>query len=218
MEKLQLKAQYRKTVGNGPARALRREGLFPAVVYGRRTETIPLCLKINEFDQLLKKHNIYQAVLKLSIENGKATEKTVMVKELQVHPVSRNFLHVDFYEIDMARKIRVNVPVVTTGTAIGVERGGILQIIRRELEVLCLPGEIPETFEIDVSDLDVGDAVHVEEIPLSGDVEIPHDVDFTVVTVTSPKLEVAEEEEEEEEEEAAEEAGEEESAEEGEEE
>ena len=216
MEKLQLKAQYRKTVGNGPARALRREGLFPAVVYGRRTETIPLCLKINEFDQLLKKHNIYQAVLKLSIENGKATEKTVMVKELQVHPVTRNFLHVDFYEIDMARKIRVNVPVVTTGTAIGVERGGILQIIRRELEVLCLPGQIPETFEIDISDLDVGDAVHVEEIPLSGDIEIPHDVDFTVVTVTSPKLEV--EEEEEEEEEAAEEAGEEESAEEGEEE
>jgi large subunit ribosomal protein L25 len=217
LEKLQLKAQYRKTVGNGPARALRREGLFPAVVYGRRAETIPLCLKINEFDQLLKKHNIYQAVLKLSIENGKATEKTVMVKELQVHPVTRNFLHVDFYEIDMARKIRVNVPVVTTGTAIGVERGGILQIIRRELEVLCLPGQIPETFEIDISDLDVGDAVHVEEIPLSGDIEIPHDVDFTVVTVTSPKLEV-EEEEEEEEEEAAEEAGEEESAEEGEEE
>jgi large subunit ribosomal protein L25 len=140
-----------------------------------------------------------------------------MVKELQVHPVTRNFLHVDFYEIDMARKIRVNVPVVTTGTAIGVERGGILQIIRRELEVLCLPGQIPETFEIDISDLDVGDAVHVEEIPLSGDIEIPHDVDFTVVTVTSPKLEV-EEEEEEEEEEAAEEAGEEESAEEGEEE
>jgi large subunit ribosomal protein L25 len=67
LEKLQLKAQYRKTVGNGPARALRREGLFPAVVYGRRAETIPLCLKINEFDQLLKKHNIYQAVLKLSI-------------------------------------------------------------------------------------------------------------------------------------------------------
>jgi large subunit ribosomal protein L25 len=217
LEKLQLKAQYRKTVGNGPARALRREGLFPAVVYGRRTETIPLCLKINEFDQLLKKHNIYQAVLKLSIENGKATEKTVMVKELQVHPVTRNFLHVDFYEIDMARKIRVNVPVVTTGTAIGVERGGILQIIRRELEVLCLPGQIPETFEIDISDLDVGDAVHVEEIPLSGDIEIPHDVDFTVVTVTSPKLEVAEEEEEEEEE-AAEEEGEEASAEEGEEE
>jgi large subunit ribosomal protein L25 len=216
LEKLQLNAQLRKTVGNGPARALRREGLFPAVVYGRRSEATPLSVKISEFDQLLKKQSIYQMVLKLNIENGKATEKTVMVKEFQVHPVNRHFLHVDFYEIDMARKIRVNVPVVVTGTAVGVERGGILQIIRRELEVLCLPGEIPETIKIDVSDLDVGDAVHVEEIPLSGDVEIPHEVDFTVVTVTSPKLEAVEEEAEEEE--AAEEAGEEEAAEGGEEE
>jgi large subunit ribosomal protein L25 len=218
LETLQLKALYRQTVGNGPARALRRQGLFPAVVYGRQTESIPLCLKISEFDLLIKKHNIYQAVLKLTIENGKTAEKTVMVKDVQVHPVNQNFLHVDFYEVDMARKIRVNVPVVTTGTAVGVERGGILQIIRRELEVLCLPGEIPEVFEIDISNLDLGDAVHVEEIPLSGDVEIPHDVNFTVITVTSPKIEAVEEEEEEAEEEAAEEAGEEEAAGEGEEE
>jgi large subunit ribosomal protein L25 len=207
LEQLQIKAQTRKTTGNGPARTLRREGKIPAVLYGRNTQPILLSLDNKEFEQLVKKYNVNQAVLNLSIENGRSSQKTVMIKELQVHPVARTFLHVDFYEIDMQRKIKVNVPVHIKGKAVGVERGGVLQIVRRELEVLCLPGIIPDVIEIDITNLDVGDAVHVEEIPLTEGVEIPHDVDFTVITVTSPKLEVAEAEEEEEE--AEEEAGEE---------
>jgi len=77
-----------------------------------------------------------------------------MIKELQTHPVSRHYQHIDFYEISMDRKIRVKIPVVVKGKARGVEEGGILQIIRRELEILCLPTEIPETIEIDITDLD----------------------------------------------------------------
>jgi len=113
-----------------------------------------------------------------------------MVKELQTHPVTHRFLHVDFYEIDMQRKIKVMVPVVVRGKAKGVEDGGLLQIVRREIEVLCLPTEIPEAFEVDVSDLDIGDAIHLEDIQTVGNVEIVEETNVTVVTVLAPKVEV----------------------------
>lgn len=212
MEKIQLKANIRKKTGNGPARVLRRGGEMPAVLYGRKTEPILLSVNIKELEQILKKSNINQLLLDLIIENGKSVTKSVMIKELQTQPVSRNYLHVDFYEIDMARKIKVNVPVVTMGKSAGVEAGGILQIIRREIEVLCLPNKIPEKIEIDITDLEIGDSVHVEELPLEEDAEIQADTNFTVLTVLSPKVEAEPEEEEalEEEEEGAEEGAEEE--------
>ena len=127
-----------------------------------------------------------------------------MIKELQTTPVSRDFLHIDFYEVAMDRKIRVNVSVVPIGHAIGVEEGGILQVVRRELEVLCLPTNIPEAFEIDITALNIGDSIHVGDIPHDEDVEILADVNFTVITVSSPKVEEVEEPEEAEEGEEAE--------------
>ncbi len=207
MEQLELKTHMRTSVGNGPARVLRREGKIPAVLYGPKTEPILLSVAVKDIEQILKKGTFGQILLNLVIQNGKAVTKPAMIKELQIHPVSGKFLHIDFYEIDMERKIRVKVPVVTTGKAIGVENGGLLQIVRRELEVLCLPTQIPNVIEVDVSELDVGDSVHAEEIQLAGDIEIALDINYTVVTVLSPKveLEVAEEEEEEVEAEAAEE-------------
>ncbi len=207
MEQLELKTNMRTSVGNGPARVLRREGKIPAVLYGPKTEPILLSVAVKDIEQILKKGTFGQILLNLVIQNGKAVTKPAMIKELQIHPVSGKFLHIDFYEIDMERKIRVKVPVVTTGKAIGVENGGLLQIVRRELEVLCLPTQIPNVIKVDVSELDVGDSVHAEEIQLAGDIEIALDINYTVVTVLSPKveLEVAEEEEEEVEAEAAEE-------------
>jgi large subunit ribosomal protein L25 len=128
-------------------------------------------------------------ILNLVIQNGKQVTKPAMIKELQSHPVSGNFIHIDFYEIDMNRKINVMIPVVTIGKSKGVEDGGLLQIVRRELEVLCLPGDIPETIEIDITDLDIGDSVHMEEIPLGDNIELLSDANFTVVTIVSPKVE-----------------------------
>lgn len=206
MEQFKLKATVRKSIGNGPARVLRREGKMPAVLYGPKTETILLSVDIKEFETIIKKSSVGQALLNLVIKNGKEITKPVMIKELQTHPVSRNFLHVDFYEIDMQRKIRAMVPVTTTGISAGVELGGLFQIVRREIEVLCLPNDIPETFEIDITDLNIGDSVHVEDIPLGDNVEILSDVNFTVVTILVPKV-VEEEVEEEEEEEVEGEEG-----------
>lgn len=210
MEQLQLKVTVRKTTGNGPARALRRAGEIPAVLYGRKTEPMALSVNIRELEHLARKGNINQLLFNIRIENGKTQTKKVMIKELQTHPVTRDFLHVDFYEIDMQRKIKVGVPITTTGKSVGVERGGILQIVRRELEVFCLPDNIPSEFVVDITDLDIGDAVHIEEVPLDDGVEVDTEVNFTVLTVVAPRVEAEPEPEEEEAEIEGEEAAEEE--------
>jgi large subunit ribosomal protein L25 len=190
LEQINLNARVRKTTGNSPARSLRREGRIPAVLYGPKTEPILLSIDSREFEQIAKKSTIGSVLLNLQIQNGDSTSRPAMVKELQTHPVTHRFLHVDFYEIDMQRKIKVMVPVVVRGKAKGVEDGGLLQIVRREIEVLCLPTEIPESFEVDVSDLDIGDAIHLEDIQTVGNVEIVEETNVTVVTVLAPKVEV----------------------------
>jgi len=202
---IELKTNIRTTIGNGPARALRREGKMPAVLYGPNMETVLLSVAVNDLEQVLKKSRSGQILLNLVIQNGESSTRTAMIKELQIHPVSSAFQHVDFYEIAMDRKIRVKVPVAVTGKAVGVEHGGILQIIRRELEVLCLPFALQESIEIDVADLDVGDSIHVGDIPLEGDIELLDEDHFTVATLLTPKVEALEVEEEELEEEEGEE-------------
>ena len=209
MKQYELNATVRTETGNGPARVLRRDGKMPAVFYGPSTDPISLTIDIKELEQIFKQGNIGQLILTLVIQNGEKITNPAMIKEFQAHPVSGQFLHLDFYEIDMKRKINVMVPVTTRGIAKGIELGGMLQIVRRELEVLCLPTAIPEVFEIDISDLDIGDSVHVHDIPLEGDIEIPADINFTVITMLSPTVEEEEEVEEDEEEgeEGAEEDG-----------
>jgi large subunit ribosomal protein L25 len=209
LEQIDLKAQVRKTTGKGPARTLRREGLIPAVLYGQKTDSIMLSIDFKEFEQITKKANIGSVLLNLQIQNGQTLTRSAMIKELQTNPVTGAFLHIDFYEIDMQSKITVSVPVVTRGKSEGLEEGGLLQIVRREIELFCLPTAIPESIEVDISDLTIGDSIHMREIALPDDVELPEDIDFTVITVLAPKVEeeVVEEEELEEGEEAAEEEG-----------
>lgn len=199
MEKIDLQASLRETVGNGPARVLRQAGRIPAILYGRNTEPVLLSVDSKELEQILGKGSFGQFILNLVIQNGKKVTKAAMIKELQTHPVSGQLIHIDFYEIDMKRQIKVMVPVVTTGKSIGVEEGGMLNIVRRELEVFCLPGDIPESFEIDISEMTIGDSVHIEDIPLGDNVEVAADVNYTVVTVLSPKVEEEEVPEEDEE-------------------
>lgn len=206
MDLHELKANIRTVSGKGPSRTLRRDGKLPAILYGPNTSPVLLSVDRTELERALKKSISGQALFNLTISDGKT--KPTMLKELQIHPLTRRCEHVDFYEISMDRKINVMAPVTTTGKSKGVELGGILQIIRRELEVSCLPNEIPEAIVIDITELDIGDSIHVDEIPLSDNIEIIADVNFTVLTVSSPKMEEEEEVEGEEEEleEGAEEA------------
>lgn len=201
MEIIELKANIRTSAGNNQARALRRNKQIPAILYGQSKENVLLSVYLNDLEQALKKGKSGQILLNLVIQNGEISNRTAIIKELQTHPLENNVLHIDFYEIDINRKIKIKVPVITKGKSKGVELGGMLQIIRHELEILCLPSEIPESVEIDITDLDVGDSVHVENIVLKDNVEIQADVNFTILTIVSPKAveeeEVVEEGEEE---------------------
>lgn len=187
MDLIDLKTKTRSRKGNGPARSLRREGMTPGILYGAKTDPVMLSVSTYELEMIVKKGNIGQLLLNLTIEDADMPSKAAMIKELQRHPVTRNFLHVDLFEVEMDKKIRVSIPVTTTGKSKGVELGGMLQIIRREIDVLCYPNKIPEALTIDITDLDVGDSFHVEDISLPEGIEIPADVNFTVVTVLSQK-------------------------------
>jgi large subunit ribosomal protein L25 len=208
LDLIELKTNIRTTTGNGPARRIRMTGQIPAVLYGPKTEPVLLSVNKSDLELVFKKGGIGQVILNLVIQqNGETTTRPAMIKELQTHPVSRNFIHIDFYEIKMDQKITAKIPVVTTGIAKGVELGGMLQIIRRELEVECLPLAVPESIEIDISDLDIGDSIHLGDIHVEGEIEFLEDDNYTVVTVLSPKMEEEPEEEEEAEEEDAEKEG-----------
>ncbi len=202
MDLIDLKVNARTPGGDGPAKALRRGGHIPAILYGPSTGNAPLSVETAEFQNVLRTTGSGQVLLNLIMQNGET--KHAMIRELQRHPVSGRFLHIDFYAFDVKKEIRIKVPINVTGKSKGVELGGLLQLVRREIEVLCLPLEMPESIDIDVTELDIGDSIHVDEISLPEGVESTADVNYTIVTVLSPKVEEEEVEEEEEEEEDAE--------------
>lgn len=194
MDIIELSAKKRSSRGNGPARRLRSEGMIPGILYGAKTDPVMLMVNNHELELITKKGNIGQLLFNLIVE-GDMPGRSAMIKELQRHPLTRNFLHVDFYEVRMDKKIPVSIPVVITGKSKGVDAGGMLQVIRRKLEVHCLPNQIPETITIDVAGLDIGDSIHVKEIPLPEGIEIQSEVNFTVVTVLGHKADAQKTEE-----------------------
>ena len=208
MELFDLKATQRNTVGKSPARALRRQGLIPAILYGPKRESLSLTVSPMDLDKIYKTSGTEQVIIKLIIENGVTQNATVLVKEVQTSPVSRQYLHIDFLEISLDEEIVVRVPVEVTGKSKGVERGGFLQLVRHELEVSCLPVDMPDKIEVDIADLDIGDAVHVEDIALDDRIKMLSEPGHTVLTVVAPAVEEEELPEEEEELEEGEEAAE----------
>ena len=194
METNSLKAHTRQAEGGPTPNALRRTGLMPAVVYGQGKTPLTLSIDMNDFKNLLN-HITSQSLISLDVEGDAALSKTVMIKELQRHPVSRKFIHADFYEVDMTKEIHLNVPVNVVGKSEGVEKGGTLEVIRRSLAVICLPGNIPESITVDISSLDIGDSIHVSQIVTDDDVKLNWDPDeesdYTVVTIAAPTVETA---------------------------
>ncbi len=204
MEIFDLKTTQRNTFGKSSARALRRQGLIPAVLYGPKRESVPLTISPLDLDNVYKASGTERVVLNLVIENGGTQNATAVVKEVQASPVTGQYLHIDFYEISLDKEIVVNVPIEVTGRSKGVERGGFLQVVRYELEISCLPADMPDKIEVDVTGLDIGDSIHIGDIDLGDKVRLLADTGFTVATVVAPTVE--EEEIPEEELEVAEEA------------
>lgn len=196
MDLINFNVKPRSTKGDGAAKAMRREGLAPAVLYGPKTEPVLLSVNSHKMEILLKTASAGQTLLDIQIE-GTDGSKPAIIKDMQRNVLTGEILHVDFYEVDMKRKITVQIPIVTTGICKGVELGGMLQIIRREVDVLCYPNQIPDEFVFDITDLDVGESVHVEDLPLAEGIEIPHEANFTLLTILAAKAEEEEVEEEE---------------------
>ena len=192
MKQADFAVKVREEKGKGAARRLRRQGIVPAVFYGHKTKPVPLAVPAKELQNILHSTSGASTFLNLKFEGGSGnTERMAIIKEIDMDPVTDEFIHVDFYELLMDEKITADVPVRFVGKAKGVEMGGTLQPIRRELEVKCLPKDLPEVIEVDVTDLGVGESIHIDDIKLPAGVEVPHDVNFTVAVVLGKKGEKA---------------------------
>jgi len=189
-EQAELTANARTITGKGVARRLRGKEMLPAVVYGHKTAAIPLTIELKQLQDFLGAGKSERKLFVLSIEgNGEPAEKTVMIKEIQIHPVQRHILHVDFFEVAMDEEVTISIPIRLTGTPAGVLVGGVLQQVKRELSVRCLPSQIPDGLEADVSALAIGDSVHLKDMQLPPGIKIFDDLDTTIVTVLAPTVE-----------------------------
>lgn len=194
MAQQMLAARVREQTGKGAARKMRRNGEIPGVFYGPSSDPILLTVGYSDMERILKQASSENIVLDLELQgSGSSGTKKAILKELQVDPTKDTYLHVDFYEISMDRKITVNVAVNLVNTPVGVTKGGILEQIRRELPTSCLPDRIMDSIEVDVSALDIGDAIHVEDIQFPEGVECEEDGHLTLAVVSAPQAEEVEE-------------------------
>ena len=180
-----LKVETRDGRGKGAARQLRREGSIPGNLYGRELDSISVKADVREFAALVSAISVENTIVELSVDND--APRRVLIREIQRHPVRPDFLHVDFYEIRAGEKLKVNVPVNLVGTPIGVRNGGTLQQVRHELEIECLPSEIPPSFEVDISELEIGDSLHISDVDAGG-LDIQEDAGRTICTVAAPRV------------------------------
>ncbi len=189
MERPLLRAEIREGTGKGIARKLRENGLVPAIFYGPRSQTIPLTVDPKELSSTLQTEAGGNVLIDLEIRKGDQSErKVVMVKELQFDHLQKRLLHTDFYEVAMDVMVTVEVPIHLVGKPEGTKMGGVLEQIRRVIEIQCLPGDIPKSIDVDVSALKIGDSIHVNDIHVEK-AKILSDTNFTIATVVPPVVE-----------------------------
>ncbi|MFA7565674.1 MAG: 50S ribosomal protein L25 [Alkalispirochaeta sp.] len=193
MEQKVLTGETRTTSGKGNARALRRAGRIPAVVYGH-SEPVSLSIEAREFFKEFHGASESQLItLKLEKE-----DRVVLIKDYSEDITTGNIMHIDFYEIEQGKLLRTRIAIRLTGTPVGVREGGVLDHSLYEVDIECLPKDIPAQLTIDVSGLAQGDTVHVGDISVPSGVTILNSPDQTVASVVVPRAIVEEEEEEDE--------------------
>ena len=191
MATVDLKGELRTVLGKGEANRLRRAKRLPGVVYGGARGPIPVT--VNPAELLTALTGGENVLINLALQGGAQPEThTVIVKELQLDPVKGRPMHADFLEISMERKIRVEIPLTLTGEPVGVKtKGGILGHQLRQLHVECLPLQIPESFSVDVSGLDVGNAIHVRDLTVGEGIRVLGDPERVIASVTIAAAEEA---------------------------
>jgi large subunit ribosomal protein L25 len=187
--------EIRERVGKGGARTVRRQGRLPAVIYGDKLTPLPISLDPRAVEIELHKPGFFTRMFDITVE-GKTHR--VLARDLQVDPVTDHPIHIDFLRFAKDAEIRISIPVVFRNEegCPGLRRGGVLNIVRHEIEVTCRIGNIPQQFEVDLEGLDIGDSVHIGSISLpEGVTPTIADRDFTIATVAAPTVKAAEEEE-----------------------
>jgi len=190
LETLEIQVDARDPGSKQRARRLRRSGKIPGVLYGPKTQTIALELNKKEFSSRVAGLEGSHLV-RLKSNSATLVDKVALVKEMQFHPITGEVVHADLYEVDLTAKIRVQVPLHFVGKAVGVVRGGILQPIVREIEVECLPLDIPDFFNVEVSDLDIGDSAHIEDLTIPEGIKAIYESNLALVAVVPPTVEEA---------------------------
>lgn len=191
MQRIDMEAARRDASGKGPARQLRRTGQIPAVLYGEG-KSIALTLQALEIKRALKSGSGENALisLKITAAAGAAETRTAILRDLQRDPITGEVLHADLFEISMNKPIRIRVPIAVVGEVpAGVKEGGVLQHPLREVEIECLPAQIPDKIEIDASGLNVGDAIHLRDLKMGEGVRVIGDPDVALVSVAAPMSE-----------------------------
>jgi len=180
-----LEVQLRENKGKGAARELRRNGLVPAIVYGHKIEPTAIKLSERRLSRLLGLGG-ENVIIDLEIDEHEA--EIVMLKELQIDPVSRRIIHADFMRVSLEEQVRTHIPITGVGTAQGVSEGGVQEFLLRELDIECQAGKMPESIEIDVSSLNIGDQIRVRDVELGEEMTVFDDLSTIIVTIATPTV------------------------------
>lgn len=187
-----MEVQLREDKGKGAARALRRNGFVPAIVYGHGMEPTAIKFPERRLNRLL---GVGGENVIINMEIGEREAETVMLKELQVDPVTRRIIHADFMRVSLEEQVRTHIPITLIGTAQGVSEGGVQEFLLRELDIECQAGKMPEHIEIDVSSLNIGDQIRVRDVELGEEMAVFDDLSTIIVTIAAPTIIRVEEEE-----------------------
>ena len=182
--KVKLTAQLRSETGKGAARSLRRAGYVPGVVYGHGEETRACKLEWRELEKVLTSVHWENTIIDLKMDDGKTAD--VLIRDVQLHPCRPEVLHIDFLAVHKGEKVKLEVPVRIVGVAPGVKEGGILEHHRMEVEIRCVPSDIPAFLEIDVSGLGIGDVAGIRDLVVPEGVEILDDLEGTICSIVPP--------------------------------
>ncbi len=184
----EMKVEYRSAKGKGVARKLRKSGRIPGVFYGSKSEAVALSVDPDDLVDALDTPKLKNTIIVLTADHEGLDGKKAMVKEIQRHPLTREFLHVDFMEVYSDRVVRTVIPITVKGHAIGVDLGGTLDQHLRHLEIKCVPEKIPVEIVIDVAKMKIGDALKTSELEVGEGIEILGEMQASVVSIAAPRV------------------------------
>ena len=197
MKQVTLSAIKREKTGKEISKKLRKQGLIPAIVYGPRFQPLPIAVKFNELESILIKHKGETLLFNLELSDGEPSKIQAILKDYQIHPITDKIIHIDFLAIHEEETITLDIPLEFLGKPVGISKGGVLEILLHELTIECLPSNIPDKIYIDISNLDVGDVLHVKDVKVPEGIKVINDPEETVLTIVAEAEERAEEETEE---------------------